>query len=77
LVTVSGGVGCNRSLRAEMIKACGEAGLELKIAPPGLATDNAAMIAFVAHEHLLLGRTTPLDADVDPNLSLTGEANRA
>ncbi|QQL45097.1 tRNA (adenosine(37)-N6)-threonylcarbamoyltransferase complex transferase subunit TsaD [Sulfuriroseicoccus oceanibius] len=77
LVTVSGGVGCNRCLREEMQRACDRAGLDLRIAEPALSTDNAAMIAYVAHEHHLLGRSSSLDSDVDPNLPLTNQANRA
>lgn len=77
LITVSGGVCCNSRLRSEMERACTDAGLELKIAAPSLSTDNAAMIAYVAHEHNLIGRSSSLDSDVDPNLPLTNQANRA
>src|SRR5262249_26329361 len=44
LITVSGGVSCNRELRAEMLDACNRALLKLRTAAPQLCTDNAAMI---------------------------------
>src|SRR5262249_41810792 len=48
LVTLSGGVSCNRELRKRMAEACKRHGLELKTAEPWLCTDNAVMIAFAA-----------------------------
>ena len=70
LVTVSGGVSCNRRLRAAITDACQHEGLEVVIATPSLSTDNAAMIAFVALHRHLAGLSDPLERDVDPNLSL-------
>src|SRR5439155_82114 len=48
LVTVSGGVSCNRELRKQLSKACKGQGVEFKTAEAWLCTDNAAMIAFAA-----------------------------
>src|SRR6266513_4578899 len=48
LVTVSGGVSCNRELRKQLGEACKRERLEFKTAEPWLCTDNAAMIAFAA-----------------------------
>ena len=70
LVTVSGGVSCNRELRAQMSLGCERAGLELRFASPGLCTDNAAMIAFAALLRLERGDSTPLTTEIDPNLAL-------
>lgn len=70
LVTVSGGVSCNSRLREKFAEACRENGLALKIAEPALCTDNAAMIAFVAAEKLARGESSPLTAEIDPNLRL-------
>jgi len=70
LVTVSGGVSCNRGLRAALTTRCAKAGLQLLLAQPELCTDNAGMIAFAATQRFNLGHTSPLEADVDPNLSL-------
>ncbi len=70
-VAVSGGVSLNSRLRAEFIHACAERGVTLQLAPAGLCTDNAAMIAFAAALALEAGfPPTPLDADIDPNLRL-------
>ena len=70
LVTVSGGVSCNRGLRAALTARCAKAGLQLLLARPDLCTDNAAMIAFAAAQRFSIGHTSLLEADVDPNLSL-------
>jgi N6-L-threonylcarbamoyladenine synthase len=53
-----------------MIAAATAAGLALKMAPPSLSTDNAAMIAYAALERYLIGFRSDLDEDADPNLKL-------
>lgn len=70
LITLSGGVSCNKTLRAAMQKACDEQGTELLIAPPALSTDNAAMIGFVALHSHLRGKSSSLHEDINPNLKL-------
>jgi N6-L-threonylcarbamoyladenine synthase len=70
LVTVSGGVSCNSRLRERFREACERAGMELRMATPGLCTDNAAMIAFVAAGRLAKGDASPLTAEISPNLPL-------
>jgi N6-L-threonylcarbamoyladenine synthase len=70
LVTVSGGVSCNRGLRAKLASRCEQEGLTLLLARPDLSTDNAAMIAYAAAQRFKLGQTSALEADVDPNLPL-------
>lgn len=72
LVTVSGGVSCNRGLRARLTERCAAEGLTLLLARPDLCTDNAAMIAFAGLQRFLAGQTSALEADVDPNLPLVG-----
>ena len=74
LVTVSGGVSCNRGLRAALATRCAEAGLELLLAAPALCTDNAGMIAFAASQRFRLGQSSPLEAEVDPNMPLVSAA---
>jgi N6-L-threonylcarbamoyladenine synthase len=69
-VAVSGGVSCNRGLRAALKARCEKAGLELLLAEPALCTDNAGMIAFAAAQRFKLGQSSPLEAEVDPNLPL-------
>lgn len=70
LVTVSGGVSCNRGLRLALTARCAKEGLQLLLAQPELCTDNAGMIAFAAVQRFNIGHSSPLEADVDPNLSL-------
>jgi N6-L-threonylcarbamoyladenine synthase len=47
-VAIGGGVAANSELRARVGALCEAGGLELKIPPPALCTDNAAMIASAA-----------------------------
>jgi N6-L-threonylcarbamoyladenine synthase len=75
LVTVSGGVSCNSRLRERFGEECAAQGLELRMAAPGLCTDNAAMIAFVAAGRLERGEESPLTAEISPNLALAGGCN--
>jgi N6-L-threonylcarbamoyladenine synthase len=70
LVTVSGGVSCNRALRDEMSDACQRAGMKLLTAVPELCTDNAAMIAFAASLRFQAGFESALTQEIDPNLAL-------
>lgn len=47
-VCISGGVSANSELRRRLGEECAEAGIRLRIPPPELCTDNAAMIASAA-----------------------------
>lgn len=69
-LALSGGVSLNKTLRAAFESACHREGIRLATAEPGLCTDNAAMIGFAAMLHAFDGRSSPLDADIDPNLPL-------
>jgi len=70
LVTVSGGVSCNRVLRKRLDEACKRHRLEFKTAEPWLCTDNAAMIAFAAMLKLDHGASSNVTEEIDPNLAL-------
>ncbi len=70
LVTMSGGVSCNKQLRQQMAAACNSHGFELKTAEPSLCTDNAAMIAFAAMLKLRNGFSSNVAEEIDPNLRL-------
>ena len=70
LVTLSGGVSCNRQLASQLERACHSNGFQFNCAPPWLSTDNAAMIAFAAALQLDRGMTSPLTQEIDPNLAL-------
>jgi N6-L-threonylcarbamoyladenine synthase len=70
LVTVSGGVSCNRALRDQMSDACHRAGVKFLTAVPELCTDNAAMIAFAASLRFQAGYSSEVTQEIDPNLAL-------
>lgn len=61
-LVVAGGVAANRRLRDALGKLAHAEGARLHIPPPSLCTDNAAMIAWAAAQHLAGGRSSdPLD----------------
>jgi N6-L-threonylcarbamoyladenine synthase len=70
-VTASGGVTCNRALRAALAQACQRNQLKLRLAEKSLCTDNAAMVGILA-ERKFLQRATPtaLDAEIVPGWEL-------
>jgi N6-L-threonylcarbamoyladenine synthase len=70
LVTVSGGVSCNRELRKQMSDASKHHGLEMKTPEPWLCTDNAAIIAFAAMLKVQNGFSSSVTEEIDPNLAL-------
>ena len=70
VVTVSGGVSCNRVLRDQMGDACNGGDLKLLTAAPQLCTDNAAMIAFAAALRFTAGFESSVAQEIDPNLVL-------
>jgi N6-L-threonylcarbamoyladenine synthase len=70
LIAVSGGVSCNSRVRELFSERCAEEGLELLLTQPRYSTDNAAMIGFAAVQRWKAGFSSPLETDVDPNLSL-------
>jgi tRNA N6-adenosine threonylcarbamoyltransferase len=66
-VTASGGVTANRALRSGLNAACQAAGLSLRLAPPALCTDNAAMIGILAERKLARRQgSEDLDTDIRP-----------
>ena len=70
LLTLSGGVSCNRALRENLRAACQKNGIEFLVAEPWLCTDNAAMIAFAAMLRLEKRFVSNLAEEIDPNLAL-------
>ena len=70
-ITASGGVTCNRALRAELNRACEKHRFTLLLAEPRLCTDNAAMIAILAERKILRSAVrTPVTADIRASWSL-------
>jgi N6-L-threonylcarbamoyladenine synthase len=66
-VHLAGGVSANRALRKSMKEALE---IPVRVPPPELCTDNAAMIAAAAHWHFINGRRDALSMDVIPSLQL-------
>ncbi len=60
-VLVAGGVAANHRLREELQRRCP---VPVRIPPPKLCTDNAAMIGAAAGFRLAMGQRSPLDEDV-------------
>jgi N6-L-threonylcarbamoyladenine synthase len=70
-ITASGGVTCNRALRAQLAKACQRASNSLRLAENNLCTDNAAMVGILAERKLLHAEDwIDLDQDIEPGLAL-------
>ncbi len=71
VVALSGGVSCNLAVQQGLRRMAHRIGLELRVSPNALATDNAAMIGFVASLRWRNGLVpSPLSEEVDPNLPL-------
>ena len=73
IVTISGGVACNKALQNALQEACGKNNLELRLTPPALTTDNAGMIAFAGWLASKHREPNSLDVGIDPNLSLVAK----
>jgi len=76
-LSVSGGVVCNSQLRSSFSRQAQRQDFALHLADAALSTDNAAMIASVAAYKARAGLFDSLGSNVDPNLALTAQANRA
>ncbi len=69
---VAGGVAANRRLRELAAQRCSEAGLELRVPPIRLCTDNGAMIAAIGALVVAAGvPTSPAGFGADPGLPVT------
>ena len=79
-LVVAGGVGANRSLRAELDAACARARVRVHYPELHLCTDNGAMIAMAAAMRLQSGlqqATIDYAFDVKPRWPLASVANAA
>ena len=70
IITISGGVACNKALQEKLQQACTDNSLELRLTPPALTTDNAGMIAFAGWLSTKHQEPSPLTIGINPNLSL-------
>ncbi len=66
-ILLSGGVAANAHLR-QVVSA--RSPLPLRVPPPSLCTDNAAMIAACAYYRFRAGQRDGLDLDIQPNLRI-------
>ena len=67
---LGGGVAANPALRAAYEKMCASIGVRLTMPPLSSCTDNAGMIALVAHDRYEKGLFFGLDADAKAHASL-------
>lgn len=74
IISISGGVSCNRRLRERFSAECARGNLKLHLADPKLCTDNAAMIGWVAIQRMKAGLFSSLSVDIDPNLKFAAWA---
>jgi N6-L-threonylcarbamoyladenine synthase len=69
-LVVAGGVAANRRIGTALKAVTAENGADLVIPPPGLCTDNGAMIAWAGAERLALGRRDGFDFAARPRWPL-------
>ncbi|HEX3808061.1 MAG TPA: tRNA (adenosine(37)-N6)-threonylcarbamoyltransferase complex transferase subunit TsaD [Rhizomicrobium sp.] len=69
---VAGGVAANRAIGSALGGLAAAEGFQIKIPPPKLCTDNAAMIAWAGVERSQLGLFDPLDAAPKARWPLAG-----
>jgi N6-L-threonylcarbamoyladenine synthase len=67
---IAGGVAANRSIRETLGALGAQRGFPVKIPPPGLCTDNAAMVAWAGVERGQLGLFDGLGALAKPRWPL-------
>ena len=71
-VALGGGVAANGALREQLAAACAQRGWRLSLPPLDLCSDNAAMIAGLAHDLYEAGVRSPLDLVPRSRLALPG-----
>lgn len=69
-IVVGGGVAANSGLRQHLTAAAADKGLRVIFPPLKFCTDNAAMIACAAAEHLAHGRRSPLSLGVQSRMAV-------
>ncbi len=69
-IALAGGVAANSELRQRLAIEAEKNDLRLFIPNLEYCTDNGAMVAMVAYQRMLEGRTSSLELTAEPNLSL-------
>jgi N6-L-threonylcarbamoyladenine synthase len=64
LLTFTGGVACNKYLRARLAQTCEHMNKKFIVTPPQFCTDNGAMIAFVGSYKCAQNKFSDLSLDV-------------
>ncbi|MEM7556609.1 MAG: tRNA (adenosine(37)-N6)-threonylcarbamoyltransferase complex transferase subunit TsaD [Cyanobacteria bacterium P01_A01_bin.84] len=70
-IAVGGGVAANSGLRGYLKSAGQKHNIQILFPPIKFCTDNAAMIAAAAVQHLIRGRTSPLNLRVQSRMRVT------
>jgi len=76
-LVVAGGVAANGTLRGRLADFAARNDVDLRVPPPALCTDNAAMIAWAGLERLKLGLTDTMDFKPRPRWPLDPNAEPA
>jgi len=75
-LAVTGGVAANSGLRRALLERAGREGVAVYLPPSRWCTDNAAMVAGLAHFVIESGRTAPGSIRVNPSQALGGRERR-
>ena len=70
-IAIGGGVAANSGLRSYLIKSAEKYDLKIYYPPIELCTDNAAMIACAAADHLMKGRNSSWTLEVQSRLKIS------
>ncbi len=73
-LVVAGGVAANRAIGGALAQLCAAQGFRLAVPPPGLCTDNAAMIAWAGLERLAVQDSDGLEISPRARWPLTTTA---
>ena len=76
-LVVAGGVAANVAIRDRLAALAADVGLDFLAPPPGLCTDNGAMIAWAGLERLRLGLVDTLDFQPRPRWPLDDSAPKS
>ena len=72
ILLIGGGVAANSRLRAVVIERASNVGVQVRIPPPRLCTDNGAMVASLGAQLVQSGiRPSAMDFPVDSSLPIT------